>query len=154
MKEIESMDWNSHHLSIQEKGYVHIPSVLSVDECKELRGMYDQPGLYRSVINMQRYRFGKGEYKYFSYPLPQLIEALRKKFYERLAPLANQWMQQLNIDIKYPAKHEELIEMCQSEDQLRPTPLILKYSQGGFNTLHQDLYGEVYFPFQIVFVLT
>ena len=103
---------------------------------------------------MQRYRFGKGEYKYFNYPLPALIESLRKKFYEQLAPLANQWMQQLSIDIKYPAKHTELIEICQSKKQLRPTPLILRYSQGGFNTLHQDLYGEVYFPFQIVFVLT
>lgn len=154
MKEIASMDWDLHHQSIQEKGYVHISSVLSSEECMELRSLYDQRELYRSVINMQRYRFGKGEYKYFNYPLPKIIGTLRTEFYERLAPLANQWMQQLNIDRNYPSSHADLIEICKSKDQLRPTPLILRYSQGGFNTLHQDLYGEVYFPFQVVFVLT
>ena len=154
MKEIESMHWSAHHQSIQNKGYVHIPNVLSEEECGVLRNMYEKPELYRSVINMQRYRFGKGEYKYFSYPLAELIETLRARFYEQLVPLANHWMQQLNIDIKYPAKHTELIEICRSKNQLRPTPLILRYSEGGFNTLHQDLYGDVYFPFQIVFVLT
>ena len=128
--------------------------MLSQAECDELRTLYDQKDLYRSVINMQRYRFGKGEYKYFSYPLPKLIERLRTEFYEQLAPLANQWMQYLNIDVKYPAKHADLIEICKSKNQIRPTPLILRYSPGGFNTLHQDLYGEIYFPFQIVFVLT
>ena len=154
MKEIENLDWKQHHNSIQEKGFAHIPSVLSQDECTALRDLYDQPGIYRSVINMQRYRFGKGEYKYFSYPLPELIESLRKKLYQQLAPLANSWMTQLNIDMKYPPNHADLIEVCKSKDQIRPTPLILKYTTGGFNTLHQDLYGDVYFPFQIVFVLT
>jgi hypothetical protein len=110
--------------------------------------------MYRSVINMQRYRFGKGEYKYFSYPLPPSIQKLRESFYKPLVPIANSWMQQLNVDVSYPKSHAELISLCHTKKQVRPTPLILKYETDGFNTLHQDLYGDVYFPFQVVFVLT
>ena len=128
--------------------------MLSPDECAHVRGFYDDGELFRSVINMQRYRFGKGEYKYFSYPLPPIIQALREQIYPQLVPLANAWMKYLNIDHVYPANHAELIALCRAKNQSRPTPLILKYEPGGFNTLHQDLYGDVYFPFQIVLVLT
>ena len=148
------MDWNSIYTSLNEKGYAHLPKVLSTEECNHLIGLYNDPDLYRSVIDMQRYRFGKGEYKYFNYPLPPLVQKLRQDLYEPLALLANQWMNQLAIAIVYPLKHAQLIEQCHHKNQLRPTPLILHYEKGGFNTLHQDLYGEVYFPFQVVFVLT
>ncbi len=148
------MNWNTIYTSLNEKGFAHVPNLLSLEECRTLKNFYGDSGLYRSTINMQRYRFGKGEYKYFNYPLPALIQKRREELYEPLAILANQWMQQLSIDIHYPATHQEFIERCHQKNQLRPTPLILHYQQGGFNTLHQDLYGDIYFPFQVVFVLT
>jgi len=97
---------------------------------------------------MQRYRFGQGEYKYFNYPLPKIIHTIREEFYPRLATVANQWSELLEIETKYPAKHNDFILQCNKHKQIRPTPLILHYQQGGFNTLHQDLYGEVYFLFK------
>jgi hypothetical protein len=103
---------------------------------------------------MERYRFGKGEYKYFKYPLPLKIQALREEFYQPLSTLANEWNQQLGITETFPATHHELISICMEKNQLRPTPLILRYEPSGFNTLHQDLYGEVYFPFQMLFPLS
>jgi hypothetical protein len=154
MKDISAMDWDQYKNSLQDNGYAHVPAVLSAHECRHLQEFYPDPHLFRNVIDMQRYRFGKGEYKYFNYPLPPMIQSLRELFYEKLVGLANGWMRQLSIDITYPTKHEELIAMCRAKDQVRPTPLILHYKEGGFNTLHQDLYGEIYFPFQVVFVLT
>ena len=148
------MNWNSIYTSLNEKGFAHVPNVISIEECHMLKNLYEDSDLYRSTINMQRYRFGKGEYKYFNYPLPPLIQKLRQELYEPLATLANQWMQQLSIDITYPAAHSELIEICHQKNQSRPTPLILHYKKGGFNTLHQDLFGDIYFPFQVVFMLT
>jgi hypothetical protein len=103
---------------------------------------------------MQRYRFGRGEYKYFSYPLPPTIQALREILYAPLAMIANDWMQKLASEIDFSSSHRELIARCREKDQIRPTPLILRYESGGYNTLHQDLYGEVYFPFQAVFELS
>ena len=103
---------------------------------------------------MQRYRFGKGEYKYYSYPLPTCIQSLRTNLYKPLALIANDWMNQLSKEIQFPREHSELIGQCRTKGQLRPTPLILHYETGGFNTLHQDLYGEIYFPFQVVFPLS
>ena len=103
---------------------------------------------------MQRYRFGMGEYKYFSYPLSPLIESLRRTFYPALVAIANDWMEKLNSDIRYPEDLDEFLSRCHSAGQRRPTPLILRYEAGGYNTLHQDLYGEVYFPFQAVVMLS
>jgi uncharacterized protein len=154
MKDLLSIDWNASQAALNQKGYVLLKNVLSKDECAQLQHLYHEPNMFRSVINMQRYRFGKGEYKYFAYPLPPIIETLRKEFYSPLVAVANEWMQQLNINYQYPREHADLIAECNSKNQHRPTPLILKYEAGGYNTLHQDLYGEVYFPFQIVFVLT
>jgi hypothetical protein len=154
MKDIHSMDWRGYLSSIDDRGYVLIPQVLSPEECAHLRGFYHDGPLFRSVIDMKRYRFGQGEYKYFSYPLPPMIQSLREQIYARLVPLANEWMQRLGIDVVYPQDHAGLIEQCRVSDQQRPTPLILNYQTGGYNTLHQDLYGAVYFPFQVVFVLT
>lgn len=154
MKDIKSIDWNTAYDALNQKGYVQLKEVLSERECLELERFYEKPAMFRSVINMERYRFGKGDYKYFSYPLPPAIQYLREEFYKPLAGIANEWMKQLSIDVTYPSEHAALIAECHARKQNRPTPLILKYQAEGYNTLHQDLYGEVYFPFQIVFVLT
>ncbi|MFM8914107.1 MAG: 2OG-Fe(II) oxygenase, partial [Flammeovirgaceae bacterium] len=119
-----------------------------------LIALYPQSKIYRSVINMKRYRFGEGEYKYFAYPLPDVLQNVRENIYPHLAPLANEWMHRLSIDTSFPLEHAALIEHCHQHGQTRPTSLILKYETGGYNTLHQDLYGEVYFPFQVVFLLS
>src|SRR5689334_14021989 len=148
MKDISSLDWPTLHESLNNKGYAVAANVLSHDECEELKKLYCDNLIYRSVINMQRYRFGKGEYKYFNYPLPPIINGLLESFYPALSKIANEWMQLLTIPVNYPAAHADLIKTCSAKNQNRPTPLILRYEEGGFNTLHQDLYGEVYFPFQ------
>lgn len=154
MKDIMNMDWGSITNSLDSKGYAIIPNVLSADECYHLSGLYDDQYLFRNIINMKRYRFGEGEYKYFSYPLPPTIQVIREILYSPLAAIANEWMRKLDTDVEYPLSHHDLIRICEQNSQTRPTPLILRYESGGFNTLHQDLYGEVYFPFQVVFVLS
>jgi hypothetical protein len=154
MKAIQNIDWSTVYFQMNQKGFATINDVLTQQECAELISNYNTPELYRSVISMERYRFGNGEYKYFNYPLPQLIQTLRKELYSALAPLANQWSGVLNLKVQYPNEHEQFIAECNTKNQTRPTPLILKYEAGGFNTLHQDLYGDIYFPFQVVFMLT
>jgi hypothetical protein len=154
MKDLNSLDWESCYSALNNRGYVHLPGILSKDECEAFSNSYTQEKLYRSVISMARYRFGLGEYKYFNYPLPPLLNELRTNFYRKLQPIANRWMNVLGIDEQYPSEHAELVARCHQKDQKRPTPLILRYEKDGFNTLHQDLYGDVYFPFQVVFVLS
>ena len=154
MKEIHAMEWNTIADDLNAKGYAVIPGVLSSPECNYLSGLYEDPYLYRSTINMQRYRFGKGEYKYFNYPLPLTIQSLRELLYTPLSAIANEWMQTLGTPIGFPTDHQELVQQCKDKAQTRPTPLILRYEEGGYNTLHQDLYGEIYFPFQVVFMLS
>jgi uncharacterized protein len=154
MKDIKAMNWHTITNSLNSRGYAVMENVLSEAECKHLAGLYYDDYLYRSIINMQRYRFGQGEYKYFNYPLPPTIQALREILYSPLATIANEWMKKLEATIHFPEKHQEFVSECQTKSQSRPTPLILRYEPGGFNTLHQDMYGEIYFPFQVVFVLT
>lgn len=154
MKAVDLLPWEGIYSSLNTKGYALLPGMLSPAECTQLTDSYDVPGLYRNTIEMQRYRFGQGEYKYFAYPLPPLIQSLREQLYTPLSSLANQWNRSLSIDMDYPREHSQFIEICHQKNQVRPTPLILRYEAGGYNTLHQDLYGEIYFPFQVVFVLT
>ncbi len=152
--QLEPMDWTLIHQDLHKKGYATIPCFLNASECDELVQLYQKPNGYRKTVVMERYRFGLGEYKYFDYPLPEKIQMLRTQLYPHLAPVANLWMKVLKIDWVFPETHEKLLEQCREKDQLKPTPLILKYSEGGFNTLHQDLYGDVYFPIQALLVLS
>ncbi len=154
MIDIHSLNWEATYATLNHKGFAILPKVLSPAECQHLAGLYCDRDLYRATIDMKRYRFGVGEYKYFSYPLPPVIQALREKFFSPLCRLANDWMHQLDTEINFPHHHRDFIQQCRDNNQLRPTPLMLRYETGGFNALHQDLYGGVYFPFQIVLLLT
>lgn len=146
-------DWNAVTESLHQNGYAMISGLLTVDDCQNLIRGYDSPGLYRKTVNMERYRFGSGEYKYFRYPLPRDIQLVRETVYPKLAPVANAWMQILGMDKHFPEHLHELHALCARNGQTHPTPLILKYNKGGYNTLHQDLYGDIFFPIQLVLFL-
>lgn len=154
MKSLNQGDRQQVWRALDQQGYAHVPSVLSQQECEEIKSLYTHEQLFRSTIDMQRYRFGAGQYKYFNYLLPALIESMRRTFYPVLVPVANEWMQKLNVDIRYPVDLDSFLSLCHSAGQRRPTPLVLRYEAGGYNTLHQDLYGDVYFPFQVVIMLS
>ncbi|MEM5008882.1 2OG-Fe(II) oxygenase [Priestia megaterium] len=150
---IASLNWASLHQSLDEVGYVKLSTLLDRNECEKIINMYDQSPYFRSTTNMKRYCFGKGEYKYFQAPLPHVLHELRTHFYPQLATAANRWLNHLGKDTIYPADHKEFLNQCHQKEQVRSTPLILKYEEGGYNCLHQDLYGEIYFPFQVLFAL-
>lgn len=135
------------------KGYSLVPRFLNDQYCKERIDEYGNEDIYRKTIIMERHSFGLGEYKYFKYPLPDLIHIIREALYPKLVPIANMWMKMLNIKRYYPDEFDELQKLCHQNNQLKPTVLILKYGKGGYNTLHQDLYGDIFFPFQLVFFL-
>lgn len=152
-QKIEVIDWQGLTVDMHKKGFAAVPELLSAENCREIIEWYQQPDLYRKTIVMERYRFGLGEYKYFKYPLPVLIQTIRERVYSKLAPVANLWMQVLKIDQQFPDTLQELQELCHSNNQSKPTVLILKYGKGGYNTLHQDMYGEIFFPIQAVLFL-
>lgn len=140
--------------SLNEKGYAIVRNVLTRTQCHELCNLYKNDSLFRNTVNMQQYRFGIGEYKYFNYPLPPAIQSLREMYYALLAVVANEWMMKLELPLKFSLLHADFLKTCLGRGQSRPSPLMLRYKQGGFNTLHQDIYGEVFFPFQVVVPLT
>ncbi len=150
----ETADWQSIAQSMNDKGYAVIEKLLSPTDCEALKYDYYTSALYRKTIVMERYRFGLGEYKYFNYPLPPVIQTIREYVYGQLSPIANNWMQALRIDTQYPLQLSELQEQCKQHGQDKPTVLILKYGEGGHNTLHQDIYGNVFFPMQMVLFLS
>ena len=150
---LQSIDWAKVSESMHNKGYAVVPGVFSQTQCQYFIDRYGRSTGYRKTVVMERYRFGRGEYKYFDYPLPDIIQRIRETLYPKLVPIANRWMQQLRIDKQFPATHLGLLAECKANQQLKPTPLVLKYGPGGFNTLHQDLYGDVYFPMQTAFLL-
>lgn len=152
-EKISAINWPSVTDEMNEKGYCLVPQFLHFRYCKEFIDEYDNTDLYRKTITMERHRFGLGQYKYFKYPLPDLIQTIREAVYPKLVPIANTWMKMLNIEIHYPDKFDELQRLCHQNNQIKPTVLILKYGKGGHNTLHQDLYGYIFFPFQLVFFL-
>ncbi len=153
MINIENLDWTTIRENLHQRGYAQLNHVLNAEECDHLIAEYGNPAHYRKTIVMERYRFGLGEYKYFSYPLPPIIQRLRESVYPKLAPIANQWMQVLTKGQPYPAHFEDFQELCREQAQTKPTVLILKYGKGGHNTLHQDLYGALFFPIQMVLFL-
>lgn len=153
IQKIESTDWQTITEAMHQNGYAIIPGLLPDKDCESLKADYDHPTAYRKTVVMERYRFGSGEYKYFDYPLPDIIQAIRTSMYPKLAPIANTWFRALNIDKQFPLEHTALLQQCHENGQEKATVLILKYGKGGFNTLHQDLYGDVYFPIQIVLFL-
>jgi hypothetical protein len=153
-RKIASLDWPTIEDQLIDQGYAIIEKVLEETQCELLKAGYLKEDNYRKTVNMQRYRFGRGEYKYYSYPVPSLIKSLRESLYPHLVPLANSWMKALKQTVVYPNIYSEFLHHCHENGQNLATPLILKYAQGGFNTLHQDLYGEVYFPIQAVVNLT
>lgn len=150
---IELLDWQNLTQEMHQKGFARISQLLTNDQCEELKANYSKPNLYRKTVVMERYRFGLGEYKYFDYPLPSTIQQIREMIYPKLAPIANTWMKVLNIDQTFPTTFKDLQSLCHANNQRKATVLILKYGVGGFNTLHQDLYGDVYFPIQTVLFL-
>jgi uncharacterized protein len=154
MIDTKTLDWTAIHEKLHQRGYAQLEQILNAQECDELIAQYDTPFHYRKTIVMERYRFGLGEYKYFSYPLPPIIQRLRESVYPQLVPVANQWMNVLKKETPYPADFQEFQEQCKAQAQTKPTVLILKYGKGGHNTLHQDLYGEVFFPIQMVIFLS
>jgi hypothetical protein len=153
ISKLETIDWLTFSKNMHEKGYEIIPNLLTETQCQQLKNDYNNPNLYRKTVVMERYRFGRGEYKYFKYPLPVLISDIRTLIYPKLAPIANLWFKVLNIRTEFPETHEEMLEECRKNNQLKPKVLILKYELGGHNTLHQDLYGDVFFPIQTVVFL-
>ncbi len=152
-QKIAATNWPEVTEAMHRDGYAIIPGLLSDEQCERLKAGYTQPDLYRKTVVMERYRFGQGEYKYFDYPLPESIELIRTALYPHLATIANTWFKALGIEVQFPSKHAALLQQCHANGQEKATVLILKYGAGGFNTLHQDLYGDIYFPIQVVLML-
>jgi hypothetical protein len=151
---ISRLNWKEVQTSLWALGYGRLGTVLSRLQCEEVRGWYTNSKLFRSRIEMARFRFGQGEYQYFAYPLPPLVAELRQSLYRALASTANEWMQALSLKGSFPAELDEFLAQCHAQGQKRPTPLLLHYVSGDFNCLHQDLYGDIVFPFQVVFCLS
>ena len=150
---INSINWTRVGRELNERGFAIVSKIISTEQCEELIDNYVNPDRYRKTITMERYRFGLGEYKYFNYPLPGLIQTIRENVYPHLSSIANDWMNALKIDKHFPDSFSELQALCRTNNQTKPTVLILKYGKGGHNTLHQDLYGEIFFPMQVVLFL-
>ena len=149
------LDWAEMERSLGQWGYAKTPAVLSPSECAELIGLYGDDSRFRSTVDMERYRFGVGQYRYFSRPLPPLVEALRRHAYPSLAAIANRWEAALSkTPLVHPPTLDELLAVCRRRGQTKPTPLLLRYETGGYNCLHQDIYGDVVFPLQITCFLS
>jgi hypothetical protein len=151
---IEKLDWQQIARELNGQGSATLKSVLTPDECRALTGLYSNETGFRSRVVMGSHGFGRGEYKYFSYPLPGVVQGLRTTLYRELAPIANQWNEAMGIEVRYPHEHADFIQRCHDAGQIRPTPLLLQYGVGDYNCLHQDLYGEHVFPIQVAFLLS
>lgn len=151
---VAGIDWGGAARDLDAQGCAVLKGLLAADECRALAALYPQETIFRSRIVMGRHGFGRGEYKYFSYPLPRPIAELRPLLYAGLQPIANRWNEAMGIDIRYPENHEAFLVRCHQAGQLRPTPLLLQYEQGDYNCLHQDIYGEHVFPLQVAILLS
>jgi uncharacterized protein len=150
---VDAIDWPAASAGLDAQGWAILPRLLSAPECDAMVDLYDNEERFRSQVIMARHGYGRGEYKYFSYPLPALVEGLRTALYSRLAPIANRWHEAMGIDVRFPPDHAAFIERCHAAGQTRPTPLLLQYGKNDYNCLHQDLYGEHVFPLQVAILL-
>jgi hypothetical protein len=148
------LDWNEIEHSLSEFGYAKTRALLTADECGKVAALYQNDTLFRSTIDMERYRFGVGEYRYFRYPLPSLVSEFRTQAYSHLAPIANRWAEALDRSVHFPQSLRDFLRACHEKQQTRPTPLLLRYATGGYNCLHQDLYGDIAFPLQLACFLS
>src|ERR1700722_17453091 len=151
---LDRISWERIESDLDEYGGSILEHLLTPEECDTVTAMYADDAVFRSRVVMARHGFGRGEYKYFRYPLPDLVESLRTNLYPRLAPVANRWNQALRSDVRYPEGHAEFLVRCHDAGQRRPTPLLLQYGEGDYNCLHQDLYGEHVFPIQVAVLLS
>jgi hypothetical protein len=151
---LNALDWQCISQELENQGSVVLERLASADECRALAAMYLEDEFFRSRVVMGRHGFGRGEYKYFNYPLPGVIAELRTGLYPPLVPVANRWNAAMGIEIRYPEKHTEFIQRCHDAGQVKPTPLLLQYGEGDYNCLHQDLYGEHVFPIQVAILLS
>ena len=151
---VDTIDWTQAGRDLDAQGCAVLKGLLSPAECRSLAAFYPDDGHFRSRIVMSRHGFGRGEYKYFAYPLPSVIAELRPALYARLRDVANRWNEAMGIDIRYPESHEAFLRLCHAAGQTRPTPLLLQYGEGDYNCLHQDLYGEHVFPLQVAILLS
>jgi len=151
---IQAFDWKDISRSMDERGSAIVERLLTLDECRSLGVLYAEEDVFRSRVVMERHGFGRGEYKYFAYPLPNIMSGLRSALYSRLVPIANRWNDAMGIAVRYPQKHADFLARCHGAGQLRPTPLLLKYGAEDYNCLHQDLYGGHVFPLQVAILLS
>ena len=150
----DAIDWAQAEDALGAEGHALIPNLLTPQQCGAVAALYAAEAPFRSRVVMERHGFGRGEYKYFGYPLPDRVAQLREAFYPQLAPIANRWNHAMGIEARFPAQHAEFIARCHAAGQTRPTPLLLQYGPDDYNCLHQDLYGEEVFPLQLVVLLS
>jgi hypothetical protein len=151
---LEKLGWARLERLLDERGCAVLPDLLDPPQARKLAGLYADPALFRSRIDMERYGCGRGEDQYFRYPLPPIVQDLRTRFYRHLVPVANRWHEAMGLASRFPPEHEAFIRRCHEAGQARPTPLLLRYGPDDFNCLHQDLYGEHVFPLQVTILLS
>ncbi|KRB86901.1 proline hydroxylase [Sphingomonas sp. Root710] len=151
---IESHDWHAAAGDLDARGWTILPGLIGGAQCDALAALYDRESGFRSHVVMERHGYGRGEYRYFSYPLPPLVGTLRATLYPRLVDTANRWHARMGMKTRFPPAHRDFLERCHSAGQARPTPLLLRYGAGDYNCLHQDLYGEHVFPLQAAILLS
>lgn len=154
VERLRRLDWRTLQEELDTQGSTILKDVLSADDCSSIARLYPDEEAFRSRVIMSRHGFGRGEYKYFAYPLPHIVQSLRTELYGRLFALANRWNESMGIEVRYPDEHEAFLRRCHEAGQERPTPLLLQYGPGDYNCLHQDLYGEHVFPIQVAFLLS
>jgi hypothetical protein len=151
---VAGYDWDAIHQSLDARGWARLPRFLTDSECDATSSLYGPSDIFRSHVMMMRHGFGKGEYRYFAYPLPNIVQAMRSALYPWLYPIANRWHERMRVDIRFPESHDAFLERCHAAGQARATPLLLQYGPSDYNCLHQDLYGEHVFPLQVAFLLS
>jgi uncharacterized protein len=151
---VDGYDWAALTAELDQVGAAVLPQLLGPEECRAIAALYPHEEHFRSHIVMARHGFGKGEYRYFRYPLPALAGGLRTALYPRLAPIANAWNERMGLEMRYPKAHRQFLDLCHKAGQERPTPLLLQYGEGDYNCLHQDLYGDLAFPLQVAILLS